>query len=48
MKHEIPGTQVPDTDDPREKNGTGEQADEAQLGVTDEEVKDLANDAEGG
>jgi hypothetical protein len=32
----------------REKNGTGEDADEEQLGVTKEEVKDLANDAEGG
>jgi hypothetical protein len=59
MGHEIPANQVPspediehlldeDPADPREQNGTGEEADEAQLGVTDEEVKDLANDAEGG
>jgi hypothetical protein len=34
--------------DPRERNGTGEEADEQQLGVDEEEVKDLANDAEGG
>jgi hypothetical protein len=32
----------------REENGTGDGADEEQLGVTNEEVKDLANDAEGG
>jgi len=32
----------------RDQNGTGEEADEQQLGVTQEEVKDLANDAEGG
>jgi len=32
----------------RDQNGTGEEADEEQLGVTQEEVKDLANDAEGG
>jgi len=32
----------------RDENGTGEEADEEQLGVTKEEVKDLANDAEGG
>jgi hypothetical protein len=32
----------------RDQNGTGEEADEEQLGVTSEEVKDLANDAEGG
>jgi len=32
----------------RDQNGTGEEADEQQLGVTNEEVKDLANDAEGG
>ena len=35
-------------EDLRDENGTGDQADEAQLGVTKEEVKDLANDAEGG
>jgi hypothetical protein len=32
----------------RDQNGTGDGADEEQLGVTKEEVKDLANDAEGG
>jgi hypothetical protein len=32
----------------RDQNGTGEEADEEQLGVTEDEVKDLANDAEGG
>jgi hypothetical protein len=32
----------------RDQNGTGDEADEEQLGVTKEEVKDLANDAEGG
>ena len=36
------------TEDLRDENGTGEKADEVQLGVTREEVKDLANDAEGG
>jgi hypothetical protein len=35
-------------EDLRDENGTGEEADEQQLGVTKEEVKDLANDAEGG
>ena len=34
--------------DTRARNGTGEHADEAQLGVTNEEVEDLENDAEGG
>lgn len=32
----------------RKENGTGEKADEAQLGVTNEDVKDLASDADGG
>jgi len=32
----------------RRLNGTGEGADEAQLGVTDEEVDDLEDDAKGG
>jgi hypothetical protein len=32
----------------RDENGTGEKADQQQLGITPEEVKDLANDAEGG
>jgi hypothetical protein len=32
----------------RDQNGTGDEADEEQLGLTKEEVKDLANDAEGG
>jgi hypothetical protein len=59
MAHEIPANQVPSAqeiedllrEDPagtRDENGTGERADGQQLGVTDEEVKDLANDAEGG
>ena len=42
---------VPDTDGGeilRDENGTGDEADEEQLGVTKEDVKDLANDAEGG
>ena len=34
--------------DTREKNGTGEGADEEQLGITEEEVDDLEDDAEGG
>ena len=37
-----------DAEDSRQRNGTGEDADEQQLGVAEEEVKDLANDAEGG
>ena len=40
-----PAKQPPD---PREENGTGEKADEQQLGVTDEEVTDLEDDAKGG
>ena len=32
----------------RQRNGTDAHDDEEQLGVTNEEVKDLANDAEGG
>lgn len=43
-----PETPPPEDEDTREKNGTGEDADEEQLGVTKEEVKDLANDADGG
>jgi hypothetical protein len=34
--------------DPRERNGTGSEADEEQLGVTEEEVDDLEDDAKGG
>jgi len=34
--------------DTRQKNGTGEGADEEQLGVTEEEVDELEDDAEGG
>ena len=34
--------------DSREQNGTGEGADEEQLGITDEELGDLEDDAEGG
>ncbi len=32
----------------RRENGTGEGADEEQLGVTDEELDELEDDAEGG
>lgn len=39
---------APNIEDLRNENGTGDRADETQLGVTQEEVKDLANDAEGG
>ncbi|MEO8017401.1 MAG: hypothetical protein ABI769_06285 [Pseudomonadota bacterium] len=42
---DVPGA---DGIDSRERNGTGEQADEQQLGITNEEVEDLENDAEGG
>ena len=45
---EVLQRQSHDDEDTRERNGTGEDADEEQLGVTNEEVKDLANDAEGG
>ena len=59
MNHEIPANQVPrakeveellrkDPADSREQNGTGEHADEDQLGVTEEEVNDLEDDAKGG
>jgi hypothetical protein len=59
MAHEIPANQVPTPqeiedllrEDPagsRDENGTSERADGQQLGVSDEAVKDLANDAEGG
>jgi hypothetical protein len=52
MNHERPAPKaIPAADgkeDLREQNGTGDEADEDQLGVTQEEVKDLANDAEGG
>ena len=43
-----PEKPAPELENTREQNGTGEAADEQQLGVPDEEVKDLANDAEGG
>ena len=33
---------------PGSENGTGEGADEDQLGITDEEVDDLEDDAKGG
>jgi Domain of unknown function (DUF1835) len=39
---------VPDPADPRERNGTGEHADEQQLGITEEEVEDLEDDSKGG
>ena len=35
-------------EDTRERNGTGEDADEEQLGVTKEEIDDLEDDAKGG
>ena len=37
-----------DQGDSREHNGTGAGADEAQLGITEEEVDELEDDAEGG
>jgi hypothetical protein len=37
-----------DEGDTRERNGTGADADEDQLGVTEEELDDLEDDAEGG
>jgi hypothetical protein len=37
-----------DEGDTRSRNGTGEGADEDQLGVTEEEVDDLEDDAKGG
>lgn len=59
MYNEIPAHQVPSAKevdeaprenpvDLREQNGTGEHADEEQLGVTEEEVDDLEDDAKGG
>ena len=52
MNHERPAPeealQRRDEGDTREQNGTGEGADEDQLGITDEEVDDLEDDAEGG
>lgn len=45
---EVLQRQNQDDEDTRERNGTGEDADEQQLGVTDEDVRELANDAEGG
>jgi len=37
-----------DEGDSREQNGTGAGADEDQLGITEEEVDELEDDAEGG
>lgn len=37
-----------DDEDSRDRNGTGADADEDQLGITGEEVDDLEDDAEGG
>jgi hypothetical protein len=37
-----------DDGDSREQNGTGEGADEEQLGITHEDVDDLEDDAKGG
>jgi hypothetical protein len=51
---DIPGAdgievlQRQDEGDTRERNGTGADADEDQLGLTEEEVDDLEDDAEGG
>jgi hypothetical protein len=45
---EVLQRQNQDEDDPRERNGTGEGADEEQLGVSEEELDDLEDDAEGG
>jgi hypothetical protein len=45
---EVLQRQNQDDEDTRERNGTGEDADEEQLGVTNEDVRELANDAEGG
>jgi len=51
---DIPGTdgievlRRQDEGDTRERNGTGEGADEEELGVSDEELNDLEDDAEGG
>lgn len=39
---------IPEPDDPRESNGTGENADEEQLGITKEEVVELEDDSKGG
>jgi hypothetical protein len=60
MNHERPAPEeVPGSDgielrqplgqaNTRRRNGTGEGADEDQLGVTEEEVGDLEDDAKGG
>lgn len=51
---DVPGSdgievlQRQDEGDSRRSNGTGEGADEEQLGVTEEEVNDLEDDAKGG
>jgi len=51
---DIPGSdgievlQRQDEGDTRERNGTGADADEDQLGISDEEIDDLEDDAEGG
>jgi len=37
-----------DEGESRERNGTGADADEDQLGITEDEVDDLEDDAEGG
>ena len=39
---------VDDLDNSRDRNGTGAGADEDQLGVIEEEVDDLEDDAKGG
>jgi hypothetical protein len=45
---EVLQRQHQDDEDSRERNGTGADADEQQLGITEEEVDDLEDDAEGG
>ena len=53
MSQERPAPEdVPGADgienDSRERNGTGEGADEEQLGVSEDELNELEDDAEGG
>ena len=48
MTYERPAPQIIPGEDPRQQNGTGEQADEEQLGIPEEEVEELEEDAKGG
>jgi len=48
MNQERPAPDAAPESDPRERNGTGADADEEQLGITEEEVEDLEDDAKGG